>query len=263
LDKAQVNGTEIAYETRGQGEPLLLIHGAGVSHREFQPQYEALGAKFRLILPDVRGHGESGQMPTPYTIKQFADDMIALLNYLGFDKAFVLGHSMGGGIAQQIAVGYPERVPALVLAETAYGFGRHSIIRFLLAINGGIVRLLGMKRMVDLSVRQLAQTEEARKLLRETFQPQLANPANFWNVYGALTTFDGREQLKRIQCPTLILIADRNRISHGSGRTMAALIPNAALKMISNAGHGLNWDNPEAFNQTVIEFLEQQTTGKG
>lgn len=261
LSKAQVNSTTIAYEVIGQGEPLLLIHGAGVSHTEFQPQYEALGKHFQLILPDVRGHGESGQTKEPYSIKLFGDDMIGLLDSLKIQRVLVLGHSMGGGIAQQMVVDYPDRIRAVILTETNYGLGDNAALRLLLKINGAIIRLMGIRAMVGISVRQMGKTPSMQAILREAYAPQVANPSNFWNIYASLSAFDGKAQLSRIRCPALIMIAENNRVTHGMGRYMAETIPNAELVTIPKAGHMLNWDNSEAFHKAVIEFFEKVTHG--
>lgn len=258
MDKAQVNGTEITYESRGQGEPLLLIHGAGIPHGEFQPQYEPLGAKFRLILPDVRGHGESAKSSAPYSMQQFADDMIALLDTLGIDKTLILGHSMGGTIAQQMAVDHPNRVRALVLAETNYGIKSDPMLYWTVKLMEPVSRMIGIKRLSSMSVNQFsARSPQMKPFLEGAFGQHVDDPDNFWNISQANNEFDGKGQLEKIQCPTLILIAEKNRATHGMGRYIADHIPNARLVTIPNAGHMLNWDNTEAFNKTVIEFFEQ------
>jgi 3-oxoadipate enol-lactonase len=257
LEKAQVNGTEIAFEVRGQGEPLLMIHGAGVPHGEFQPQYEAIGAKFRLILPDVRGHGESLTTDAPYSMKQFADDMIGLLDQLGIQQALILGHSMGGTIAQQMAVDHPQRVKAIVLAETNYGIKSDRMLYALVRLMDPVSRMIGIKRLSGVSVNQFsARSPQMKPFLEAAFQQHVDNPANFWNISQANNEFDGKGQLSRIQCPTLILMAENNRATHKFAQYMAQTIPNARLVTISDAGHMLNWDNAAEFNKTVIEFFE-------
>ncbi len=261
MEKAQVNGTTIAYEVVGQGEPLLLVHGAGVSHAEFKPQYEALDGAFRLIVPDVRGHGESGQTSEPYSIKLFADDLFGLLDVLKIDKVLICGHSMGGAIAQQMAVDHSERVQAAVLAETNYGFGDNLLMKIFMPLGTWMTKLIGLERAKNMTIRQMAKSPEVAAVFEEGFRPQMANPANFWNLPDANYTFNGKGQLSRIQCPTLILIAQNNRVTHGMGRTMEKLIPNAKLMMIPNAGHMLNWDNVEMFNSVVLEFFEKVTHG--
>jgi 3-oxoadipate enol-lactonase len=255
VEKAQVNGTTIAYEVVGSGEPLLLIHGAGVSHTEFQPQYEALGARYRLIMPDVRGHGESGQTPEPYSIKLFADDMFGLLDKLGIEQTLICGHSMGGAIAQQMAVDQPKRVRAAVLAETNYGFGDNKLLKLFIPVGTWMTKLMGMERAKNMTVRQMKLSPEAAAIFEEGFRVQMKNPDNFWNLSEANYQFDGKGQLSRIGCPTLILIAENNKVTHGMGRTMEKLIPGAKLSMIPKAGHMLNWDNTNGFNRAVLEFF--------
>ena len=257
MDKVQVNGTEIAYESRGEGEPLLMIHGAGVPHGEFQPQYDALGAKFRLILPDVRGHGESPVTQVPYSMKLFADDMIGLLDVLKIDRTLILGHSMGGTIAQQMAVDHPNRVKAMVLAETNYGIKSTPWLYWTVRAMDPLSRMIGIKRLSGMSVKQFsARSPGMKPFLEAAFQQHIDDPANFWNISQANNEFDGKDKLPNIQCPTLVMAARNNPQSHRFAHYMAEHIPNARLIMVSNAGHMLNWDNAEVFNKSVIEFFE-------
>lgn len=256
----QVNGTEIAYEMRGQGEPLLMIHGAGVPHGSFQPQYESLSSHFRLYLPDLRGHGKSAVTQAPYSMKQFADDMIGLLDSLGIEKTLILGHSMGGTIAQQMAVDHPERVKALVLAETNYGIKSDRMLYTMVKLMDPVSRMIGLKRLSGLSVKQFsARSPQMKPFLETAFQQHIDDPENFWNISQANNEFDGKGQLSRIQCPALILMAQNNPATHRYAKYMAGHIPNAQLMEIPNAGHMLNWDNAEDFNKTVIEFFEKVT----
>lgn len=258
MEKAQVNGTTITYEIHRQGEPLLLIHGAGIDHTEWQPQMEALGQHFQLIMPDLRGHGESGQTTTPYSIELFAEDMIGLLDVLKIERTLICAHSMGGPVAQCMAARRPERVKALILAETNYGFEDMPFMRVVVAASKPIVKLMGVPRLVDMAIRQfMVQGAEIDEVFWAAYAPQIANPANFWNIWDANDKFKGKEQLPRIQCPTLVMIAEKNRVTHKMGHHMAATIPNARLVMIKNAGHGLNWDNPQDFNAAVIEFFQK------
>jgi pimeloyl-ACP methyl ester carboxylesterase len=256
MESASINGTTITYTVRGEGEPLLLIHGAGIDHTEWQPQLDALGKHFKIIAPDVRGHGKSGQTAAPYSIELFADDMVGLLDALGIEKTLVCGHSMGGAVAQCVAAQQPERVKALILAETNYGFEDMRGMILVLEATKPIMKLVGVKRLVDMTIRQMVRGTEAQDLLRAAYAPQVANPSNFWNIWDANNKFKGKAQLRRIQCPTLVMIAENNQVTHKMGHYMAKTIPNARLITIPNAGHGLNWENPEAFNAALIEFFQ-------
>lgn len=260
METASINGTTIAYEVHGQGEPLLLIHGAGISRQEWQPQIEPLGRSFRLIIPDVRGHGDSGQTPAPYSMALFAEDMMGLLDHLKISQVLICGHSMGGAIAQQMAANHPERVKKLILAETNYGFEDSLFLKLATVASLPLMKLMGISRLKDMTIRQLGIKDPAiQQVFDSAFMPQIQNPTNFWNIWDANTAFKGKEQLRRIQCPTLVMIAQNNRATHKMGHYMAEAIPNAKLMTIPDAGHGLNWDNAAAFNTAVTEFFLKET----
>ncbi|MBL8160768.1 MAG: alpha/beta fold hydrolase [Anaerolineae bacterium] len=257
MQRLSINGTAIDCERYGQGEPLLLLHGAGVSGASWEPQIKTLADRFNLIVPDIRGHGGSAQHAEPYSIPQFADDMIALLDALGIEGALVCGHSMGGAVAQQMAARYPTRVKALIIAESNFGFD-NPFMQAMMSFSGWLSRMIGIKRLASMTARQLAnRSPQAVPVIEAGFAPHIANPENFWNVYQANSQYSGRAELSRIQCPTLVLIAQNNRATHGYGRTMVQLIPGARLEIIPNAGHLLNWDNTPAFNQAVLRFFDE------
>ncbi|MCK5654501.1 MAG: alpha/beta fold hydrolase, partial [Dehalococcoidia bacterium] len=119
MPKAKVNEVNIDYAVHGQGEPLVLIQGLGGPRSGWIFQTRAFGKYYRVITFDNRGVGKSDKPGGSYTVRTMADDTIALLDYLGVDKAHVLGISLGGMIAQEIAINYPERVRKLILACTA------------------------------------------------------------------------------------------------------------------------------------------------
>jgi 3-oxoadipate enol-lactonase len=256
METAAVNGKTIAYNVYGGGEPLLLIHGAQGSSVEWKPQLEPLGQHFRLIAPDVRGHGASAQTDSPYSMDLFADDMAALLDALGIESAFVLGHSMGGAVAQALAARHPAKVRRLILAETNYGFEDYPMLRMATTASAPLFRLMGIRRFVALAIRQMGVKDEADKhLLEDAFAPQVANPANFWNIWRANNDYKGRAALGRIGCPTLVMVGAKNKVTHGMGQHMADTIPGAKMIVIPDAGHMVNWDNARAFNDAVIRFF--------
>lgn len=256
MERVTVNGTTIAYTLHGEGEPLLLIHGAQCSSVEWKPQIEALAAHFRLIVPDVRGHGASAQTADPYSMELFADDLAALLDALGVESAHVLGHSMGGAVAQSLAARHPGKVRRLILAETNYGFEDYRLLWWVTTLSAPAMRLIGVRGVVRLTIKQLGVLDEAdKRLLESGFAPQIASPRNFWNIWRANNDYKGKAALSQIKAPTLVMIAARNKITHGMGKTIAAAIPGARLITIPDAGHMLNWDNPGAFNAEVIRFF--------
>ena len=129
MPKARVNGISINYSVEGRGEPLFLIMGFSGSKMAWFFQRGAFRKHFQVVTFDNRGVGQSDKPPGPYSMKMFADDTVGLMDHLGIDKAHVLGASMGGMIAQHIALSHPERVRKLVLSCTVasrQGGGGHS-----------------------------------------------------------------------------------------------------------------------------------------
>lgn len=118
MPKAKTNNVQTYYEIHGDGTPLVLIHGVGACHKLWQPQIEPFSKYFKVIVYDVRGHGESSGYNERYSIKLFASDLKVLLENLGVTRAHICGLSMGGLIAQQFATDYPSTVDKLVLAGT-------------------------------------------------------------------------------------------------------------------------------------------------
>jgi pimeloyl-ACP methyl ester carboxylesterase len=122
MPTTSVNGIKLYYEVHGKGKPFILIQGLGGGHQAWFLQVQALKKHFRVITFDNRGTGRSKQLSgEPYTIKTMADDVIGLMDDLGFDKAHILGLSLGGMIAQEIAISYPHRVDKIILCNTLSG----------------------------------------------------------------------------------------------------------------------------------------------
>jgi len=118
MEKIQVNGINLAFERRGKGKPLVLLHGFPLDHHLWDAAIHLLEDKFDLILPDLRGFGESETVDTPYTMEDYASDIAQLLDQLGIQKTAIAGHSMGGYVALAFARLYPERVSGLALVSS-------------------------------------------------------------------------------------------------------------------------------------------------
>lgn len=115
MPRAQVNGIELYYEVHGQGAPVLLIAGFSADHHMYIPQLPSLAERFQCILFDNRGVGQSSQPEGPYTTRQLADDAAGLLSHLGIDRAHIVGHSMGGAIAQEFAINHPDKTASVAI----------------------------------------------------------------------------------------------------------------------------------------------------
>ena len=247
----------IHFTEHGSGKPLLLVHGLMVTGEMFDPVVERLSARHRLIIPDLRGHGQSRGLPPPYTATVLAADLARLLAYLAIDATDVLGYSHGGAIAQQLVLDYPARCDRLVLACT-YAFNMATWREW---VEGHVLppalQVLGMRRLSKLVSAQAA--------------PQLGNERTDWltglmagqdakvmaSAWKAAMAFDSRRRLAEIACPTLVIAAANDHavpIHHAE--MLRNGIRGSRLVMIDAADHALIWTHPDELGRVTEEFLD-------
>jgi pimeloyl-ACP methyl ester carboxylesterase len=247
----------IAWFEAGEGAPLLLIQGLGYGAWGWDPVVPGLAERFRVLTFDNRGSGGSEIPPGPYTAGEMAADALQVLAEAGVERAHVAGASLGGMIAQELAVAHPERVDRLVLCCTTPG-GADAV-----PMPEVTVRLFGeaatlepqiaLRRFVE---NALAPGEEA--VADELYRRRLASPPDpvGWQGQAAAgTTFPGVD-LSRVQAPTLVLhgTAD-NVVDPANAALLAARVPDARLERLEGAGHMLFWERPDAFVRLLTEFL--------
>lgn len=264
------DGFPIAYETFGKrdGEPLLLIQGLGADARGWALQRMAFGRRYRCIAPDNRGVGRSGKPPGPYDLAQMARDALAVLDAEGIESAHVIGASMGGVIAQILAVLHPERVRSLVLACTACR--HHQWRREVLQSWADRVLEGGMGALGGDALRWLVGPR-----LRKRFGMWLnllarilvgAQPESFAAQVQAIldTPDDLRFELVNVRMPTLVITGSQDALTPiGDAEELAELIPHARLVELRGAAHGLMVESPNAFNSAVLDFLDHATDATG
>jgi pimeloyl-ACP methyl ester carboxylesterase len=254
---ARLRGLEVYYETRGSGEPLLLIHGLGSSTQDWEHQVDRFATRYTVVTYDVRGHGQSGKPRERYSVPQFAQDAAALIEHLGLGPVHVQGISMGGMIALQLAVDTPDLVRSLTIVNS----GPEMILRTMkqrIAIYQRfvIVRLMGMRKMgVVLSKVLLPRPEHEG--LRETFVERWARnvPGAYLRALRALIGWSVSARLGTIKCPTLILAADQDYTPVAYKEFYAAAIPGSQLVVIPDARHMLPVERPAEYNDAVMHFL--------
>jgi pimeloyl-ACP methyl ester carboxylesterase len=243
---------------RGAGPPLLLIHGLMASGEMFAPILEPLAGHYRVIVPDLRGHGRSRGLPPPYTTAQMASDLSRLLEHLGIGETAVLGYSQGGAVAQQLALDDPGRCGRLVLACT-YAFNMASLRE---RLEGHVVPLLlnviGMKRftewVVTLGLKQVSRERVALVARVIASQDRRVMVA----AWRAAMAFDSRPRLAEIRCPTLIVAGSSDAaVPLHHAHMLQAGISGARLVVIDGADHALLWVRPEQFVTIIREFLAQ------
>ncbi|MEW5871742.1 MAG: alpha/beta fold hydrolase [Chloroflexota bacterium] len=252
---------QMAYTDRGQGQPVLLIHGYPLNRLLWQPQIEALGDVARLLAPDLRGHGDSPAMAGPYGMDLLADDLNAFLDALGVTRPVVVcGLSMGGYVAFAFYRKYAARMNGLVLTATRSAAdspearaGRDQAAETLRQ-RGAAAIVEGMAPRL-LAPGTAAEKPELAARLREIMLKTSAE-----GVLGALAGMRDRPDstliLGRIALPTLIIHGLHDQIVPlAEAQAMQAAIPGARLEVIPVAGHLPNLENPEAFNQALRQFI--------
>ena len=244
----------IAWESRGDGPPLLLIHGLGYARWGWEPVADDLARSFRVLLFDNRGIGESDAPPGPYTVAELAGDALQVLDEAGVERAHVVGTSLGGMVAQELALSHPERVDRLVLACTT---------------PGGPQAFPMPQRTVDLMLAQATLREYVENALVPAVRPDLverilahrertAQGFEAWAAQAAAGAgFDAFARLGSLAAPTLVQHGDGDVVvDPRNGALLAELIPDARLELYPGGGHLFFWQEPERFVRELEEFLQ-------
>ncbi len=257
---ADNEGASLYWTEKGAGRAILLIMGLSFTHEMWYRTLPALGA-YRAILFDNRGMGRSSAPRGPYTIGQMARDAHAVLAAAGVSSAHVLGASMGGMIAQELAILYPSRVRSLALACTSYSglFGRWPDPRFGGWIFGSRTARDSRRRLLtDLLYAGTTPADRIEEDIRIRSECAWTR-GGFYSQFAAILTWNSYYRLPRIATPTLVMHGDQDRlIPIQNGRTVAKRIPGAKFRVIPNAGHILTTDQPELCSDVLLQFLAEQ-----
>jgi 3-oxoadipate enol-lactonase len=266
MPEVRVNGINIYYRVQGRGEPLILIMGLGGECGDWFLQARAFKKYYRVITFDNRGVGKSDKPGEPYTVKTMADDTVGLMDYLGIDKAHILGVSLGGMIAQEVAINYPERVRKLILVSTNAGRdeeGEHSpeLLRAM-GLKEGFsdedIRSVDMGRVMN-SLNAHAFSGGAIKMVAVPFcwmRGKLFGIEGMKGQFEAAMTHSTLDRLQMIKAPTLVIAGTEDRIiPHSSADVLASRIPGARLVKIEGGSHTLVAEKRSRFNREVLNFL--------
>lgn len=220
------------YIEQGTGFPLILLHGNGEDCAYFTRQIDSFSENFHVIALDTRGHGQTPRGEAPFTIRQFAEDLLAFMDQHNIEKAHLLGFSDGGNIAMVFALKYPERVGKLIL-------------------NGANLDASGVKRKIQIPIEigyRMAKLFAGRSPKAKKNAEMLGLMVNDPNVKP--------EELSRIQNPTLVIAGDHDMIKDQHTRLIAQSIPGAEL-CILQGNHFIANKNPQSFNEAVLRFLRK------
>ena len=260
---ARVGEINIEYYVEGVGPPLLLIHGFSMPASAWgEPFLAELRPHFRVVRFSNRGTGLTDKPDAEYTIPMMADDAVGLLDELGIAKTHVMGISMGGAIAQELALSHPERVLGLVLG-CAGGLAAHGVpaepqAMAMLAATPGLSAVDWAKRLSSVLVtpEYVERERDVVEAFAEEFAKNPTPPHVMGRHAGAAVHFDSYDRLPHLQAPTIILHGNKDRLNLAqNAHILHDRIPNSKLHILTDAGHGFFWEKPKESAEAVVGFL--------
>jgi len=277
MPEVKVNDIQTYYEVKGKGFPLVMIQGMNGNLVMWDPRLvEGLSKHFELVLFDNRGAGRTEISKREYTIRLFADDTAGLMNALGIPKAHVLGLSMGGAVAQELAINYPEKVEKLILCSTCSQHrgtqeerrmteawtqaSKEELIK--MSLSSPLASEYPRDFLRDFPIAFLGLTSEfvkenpdlARSLL-QLFDKYPISAKALMNRYDAMLRFNSQTRLKHIKAPTLVLHGRKDTtVAPEEGSILARAIPNAKLVYFEKSNHLLAEEMGEVI-KVITEFL--------
>jgi len=277
LQHTTLHGHDVSYRMAGEGPAIVLVHGLTMSSTTWRAVMPILAQRYTVIAPDLLGHGESAKPRGDYSLGAHADGIRDLLVALGIEHATFVGHSLGGGVAMQLAYQFPERCERLVLVASG-GLGRD------VALMLRLVSLPGSEYVLDLALNAPLHGAAASVggLLRKIGLRLDTTPAEIWRSYTTLTDARGRRAFvhtvrsvidvagQRVSAtdrlylaggiPTMIVWGDHDRVIPVAHATAAhELIPGSRLEILEGAGHFLPWQDADRFVPILLDFLDTTT----
>ncbi len=262
MPTVHANGIDIYYSQRGEGPDLVLVMGLGAHSGAWALNAPELAKQFRVTTFDNRGAGRTSAPDEPYSIRQMADDTAALLESIGIERAHVVGASMGGMIAQELAINYPDRIDRLVLACSR---ARTSEMRKRVAVAQRALHEAGVPRESIIAIQQ--PWGSTATLLQDPDKPAAAitlalkdpHPIAkhaYLRQLDATMAHDTLDRLDQIRAETLVLVGAEDILTPPyESEELAAHIPNATLRILPRGGHGFTGEYPAEFNAAVAGFL--------
>lgn len=263
---ARVHGLDLAYEERGTGDPVVLIPPTGADRTAYVAQAGALEERYRCVLLDNRDSGRSAYVDDPYTPRDLAADAAGVMDHLGIELAHVVGYSLGGAAAMELAIARPDLVRSLVLVSTwpasdplfvatmrnwqairrAAGNDQDAFYRALSPwlFSAATFALPGY---VDGFVAISSTLENAQR------------PDGFLRQCEADVAHDAAGRLGRVRAPAIVLVGDQDVTTPPRfARALCDLIPESELATIPETGHAALWERPDVVNDAILGFLEQR-----
>lgn len=248
----EVGGLKLFYVKEGEGFPVYLLHGAALTHSLWKPQLEVLRGRYSAIAPDLPGHGRSDPLPSSSpSIRDYSEAVAGLMETLGTREAAVVGHSMGGAVALQLALDHPEKVRALVLANTGAKLGVSPLLLQVLRENFRGAMEVGWNSMLGGKGRR--REEELKELEGEM---KRTRPEVGLADFEACDAFDCRTRLSEIKKPVLIVGGrDDTLTPPWYQEYLHQKLEGSSLVILKEVGHLSMVEDPLSFNSALLDFL--------
>ncbi|MBD0389562.1 MAG: alpha/beta hydrolase [Nostoc sp. C3-bin3] len=263
MPKIQINGIDLFYDIKGAGEPLLLIAGFLCDHAYWSLIMPSLISQYQVIRLDNRGMGRSSAPENPYSLKQMAIDVAALLDHIAIDKVHLVGHSMGGQIAQELVLAHPEKVQSLMLLSSlAKG---DSLFNSIIETWGELCANVDLK-LYEKVVLPWIFTDTFYSIpgmiegliefaIRYPFPPAAHS---LHHHSRAMLDFDTTDRLQKIHCPTLVLVGKQDILTPLKfSQELVQGIANSELVVLDGGGHGFLIESPDAVVSAMLNFLRK------
>lgn len=256
-----VNSVQIFYQDIGSSDPLLLLHGLGSSSDDWWFQRPVFAPHFRLILPNLRGHQQSSTVRGPISIFTLGADIAQLMDALNISQAHILGLSLGGLVAQLLAIHFPQKVNKLILVNTfAHLWPTSPSEAYTLARRVVVSKFFPPATTAKVIARDLFPRPDQTALRAEVLSRIGVNDvASYRYLVDAIRRFDSRPQLDRITASTLLITGDRDAVvPRGCQQQLVRGIRKIQWHIVRNSGHATPVDQPEEFNRVVLQFLKDE-----
>jgi len=252
------DGTAIAYEIHGEGPAVLLLHGLGSRAADWADHLPVLTPRRRCIAVDMRGHGSSDQPPGPYTPTLHADDAVSLLDGLGVEQADVIGYSMGGAAAFDMAAHHPTRVRSLCIVNSVPSFELKTFKNKMeIAVRRTVISLFGVERLAGLVAKRLFPKPDQQALRDRAIDSIKRNSKEAYiaSLMG-LAGWTIEDELGGIAVPTLLVAADQDYTPVAHKQAAVDAMQDARLIVVEDARHGMPLEKVEEFNGILAEWLD-------
>jgi pimeloyl-ACP methyl ester carboxylesterase len=264
MPTVRINNIDCYYEIHGSGNPLILIAGLASDSQSWQPMLGGLAEYFKVIIFDNRGIGRTQYPRESFQISTLALDTVCLLDKLAIEKADILGHSMGGCIAQEIAIEYPQRVNKLILASTSAAVSEKSVVLF-----EGLLKDLESGKNYESFIREffdliftpeyLKNKENIESAVKYALDyPFPVTSEGFRLQVEALSNFSSQDRLDKIKAATLLMIGRKDTlVTAEEAQLLIDKIPFIKTLYLENAAHSFQVEQPDLFVSRTVEFLLQ------